>query len=64
MDDLLSNIERFRAAHNLTERQFGKLVLNDHHFVDQLRQGRDLRMSTVERVRSFMANYSPEKLAS
>lgn len=64
MDELLTSIENFRNKHGLSEWQFGEMVLNDRHFIRQLRIGRDLRMSTVERVKSFMAGYAPTKIAS
>jgi hypothetical protein len=64
MDELLTSIEKFRTEHGLSEWQFGEMVLNDRHFIRQLRVGRDLRMSTVERVKSFMASYTPTKIAS
>lgn len=52
---LLSEIEKFCTKHGLSERQFGTLALNDKNFIPQLREGRDLRLSTVERVRCFMS---------
>lgn len=57
--DLITEIEAFCTEHELTEGQFGVGALNDKNFVPQLREGRDLRLSTVERVRNWMANYSP-----
>lgn len=57
--DLLNQIEAFRAKHGLSDWQFGELAINDKHFVRQLRAGRDVRMSTVKRVQSFMASYTP-----
>ena len=54
-------------AHQLSEWQFGEQAVNDRHFVRQLRAGRDLRMSTVERVRRFMTEFnsptSPQEAA-
>lgn len=64
MDTLLSDIEKFTANNGLSEWQFGELALNDRHFIRQLRDGRDLRMSTVERVKCFMATYRPSKQAT
>lgn len=54
MDNLIRQIEAFCADHDLTEGQFGLQVLNDKNFVKQLRQGRDIRLSTAEKVRAFM----------
>lgn len=61
MDTLLTDIEKFAAKNGLSEWQFGELALNDRHFIRQLREGRDLRMSTVERVKVFMRSYRPAK---
>lgn len=56
MPDLIQQIEEFMEAHQLSEWQFGEQAVNDRHFVRQLRAGRDLRMSTVAKVRQFMAD--------
>lgn len=42
----------------MSETAFGTNALNDPPFVLQLRRGRDPKMSTVERVRAFMAKHS------
>ncbi|WP_072378768.1 hypothetical protein [Novosphingobium sp. NDB2Meth1] len=67
MPDLIQQIEEFMDAHQLSEWQFGEQAVNDRHFVRQLRAGRDLRMSTVERVRRFMTEFnsptSPQEAA-
>ena len=60
MDTLLADIEEFLAEHELSEWQFGDLALNDRHFVRQLRDEREPRRKTVDRVRQFMAEY-PER---
>lgn len=52
---LLAEIEKFCAEAGLSESQFGTLALNDKNFIPQLREGRDVRLSTVERVRAFIA---------
>lgn len=61
--DLITEIEAFCTEHDLTEGQFGLGALNDKNFVIDLRNGRDLRMSTLERVRNWMAEYVREKAA-
>lgn len=63
MPTLLQEIETFCETHDLKEGVFGILALNDKNFVGQLRDGRDMRLSTVERVRRFMATYRPEPQA-
>ena len=64
METLIAQIESFMAAHGLSEWQFGEQAINDRHFVRQLREGRDLRMSTVSRVSAFMAEYVPTPKAA
>jgi hypothetical protein len=57
MDELLKAIEAFCRDNGISETRFGELALNDKPFVSQLRAGRDVRMSTVDRVCDFMARY-------
>lgn len=64
MSSLLEDIEAFCAARELSEAQFGLLALNDKNFVPQLRDGRDIRFSTAERVRQFIVTYRPESAAA
>jgi hypothetical protein len=59
MTSLLEEIEKFIAAHSLSESAFGELALKDRHFIRQLRLDREPRRATVERVRSFMVTYRP-----
>jgi hypothetical protein len=61
--DLINKIEAFCTEHGLSDGQFGILALNDKNFVPQLREGRDVRLSTLERVQGFMAAYRPEQAA-
>lgn len=62
--DLINDIEAFCEAQGLTESQFGILALNDKNFVPQFRAGRDVRLSTVEKVRQFMLTYRPPQDAA
>lgn len=57
MSDLLSEIELFCRENGISERQFGAQVMNDGKLVAQLRAGRDIRVSTVTRIREWMAAY-------
>ena len=63
MDDLLSEIEDFCRLRSLSETRFGELVLRDKPFVSQLRQGRDLRASTADKLRQFMREYGAKPAA-
>lgn len=60
MSNLLTDIETFCAAQGMAESQFGLLALNDKNFVPDLRDGRDIRFSTAERVRQFIVSYRSE----
>lgn len=58
--DIVAEIEAFVAKHEeLSDSLFGDLAVNDRHLVRDLRAGRDLRMSTVGKIRAFMATYRP-----
>jgi hypothetical protein len=57
MEPLLLEIEAFCKANGLSETRFGELALGDKPFISQLRAGRDLRVSTVEKIRAFMSEY-------
>lgn len=64
MTTLIQQIEKFLAEQGISERQFGELAMNDSHFLRQLRTGRDIRMSTVEKVQQFMLSYAAEAEAA
>jgi len=51
---LLSEIEAYRARTGVTETRFGRAVLNDGHFVRRLREGGNITLRTVERVRAYL----------
>lgn len=57
MQELLVQIEAFCRRHDMAETRFGELAMNDKPFVSQLKGGRDLRGSTAEKLRQFMADY-------
>ena len=57
MPSLVEEIAAFIGAHDLTERKFGELALNDKNFVSDVRAGRSPSLNTVERLRLFMATY-------
>ena len=59
MSELIKEIEAFCAKHSLSGRRFGELAVKDGAFWFKLNKGRDLRMSTVSRVREFMKEYRP-----
>lgn len=57
---LADAIDAFIERHQMSPITFGRKAMNDPHFVRDVKAGRDLKLSTVEKVRSFMADYVPE----
>ena len=47
-------IEAFLAETKMSATAFGRDALNDPPFVAQLRRGRNVTLSTVEKCRAFM----------
>jgi hypothetical protein len=54
MAELLGEIETFVAAHEMSETAFGKEAASDPNFIKDLRNGREIRWKTEQRVRSYM----------
>ncbi len=57
---LLQEIEAFLEAQSMSATAFGTKALNDPPFVQQLRNGRDVKMSTVEKARAFMRDFEAD----
>ena len=57
---LLQEIEAFLKATGMSATAFGIKALNDPPFVQQLRDGRDPKLSTAERCRAFMRENAVE----
>ena len=53
---LVDAIDAFIEAHQMSPITFGRKAMNDPHFVRDVKAGRDLKLSTVDKVRSFMAD--------
>jgi len=51
---LLCEIDTYRQRAGMAATRFGRLALNDGHFVRRLREGGNVTLRTVERVRAFM----------
>jgi hypothetical protein len=51
---LLHRIESFLAQTGMAPTTFGKLTVNDGHLVKAMREGRDLRGSTFNRLVNFI----------
>jgi len=52
---ILSRIEAFIAAQDLSEREFGIKSVNDPKFVRRLRAGFGVTLRSIERAEAFMA---------
>jgi hypothetical protein len=52
--NLLREVEKFLRRNDTTPTRFGRDVVGDPRFVLDLRNGRDPRPATVERVRAYM----------
>lgn len=57
--DLLDEIEVFLARQSMPSTTFGRMAMNDPHFVRDIRGDRCLRPESVEKVRGFIEAYSP-----
>lgn len=60
LERLNTDVEAFLKRHNMKAYLLGKYAINDPMFVNTMREGRDFRLSTVEKVYSFMADYESE----
>lgn len=56
-------IESFLAHFSMSPVTFGRLAMNDPHFVNQFRNGRRVWPETEAKVRRFMAEYQPSQQA-
>jgi hypothetical protein len=52
---LIAEIEAFRARTGMSVTAFGTLALNDPGFISDLNKGRTPSLSTMDKVRAFMA---------
>lgn len=65
--DLLIEIEAFLAARRgqpdaMAETTFGRLAVNDGKFVRRLRDGCNMTLATIDRVRKFMRSQQGKPL--
>lgn len=51
---LLDQIERYLSETRVSPTRFGRMTVGDPRFVHDLRSGREPRLATRERVRSFL----------
>ncbi len=58
---LIEEIEAFLTEASMSATAFGSQALNDPPFVQQLRDGRDIKMSTADKCRAFMRDWRTER---
>lgn len=51
---LLHQIENYCARHGIEETTFGLRAVNDGKFVNRLRSGKTIQLSTYEKVTAFL----------
>lgn len=56
-DPILSDIEAFLAGTGMAASRFGMLALGDPRFVRDLRDGREVKRATRERLVGFMREW-------
>lgn len=58
--ELIAHIEAFLAMADMRPTTFGRLAAKDQNLISQLKDGRELRRKTRERVLSFIGSHSIE----
>jgi hypothetical protein len=53
--ELITDIDAFLAERDMNQTDFGKRSIGDPNLYRKLKAGRDLRISTLDRIRVFMA---------
>lgn len=63
--EFLKEIQAFLKAQGMSPSTFGLKAMRDKSFVsDVMIEGRDVKTSTIEKVRKFMRDYERAKAAS
>lgn len=60
LDQFKADIEAFLKRSGMAHTTFGAKAVGNAMFVQKLREGADPKISTAERVREFMENFSRE----
>jgi hypothetical protein len=60
-DELLAEIEAFLIKHDIRASYFGRDIVGDFSLVSRLRRGGDVRLETVDKIRTYMAAYNKTK---
>ena len=53
-DDFLKDVDRYIASHDISAREFSVQATGDAGFVSRLRNGANITLKTMEKVRDFM----------
>lgn len=61
---LIDTVKDFLAAHGMAPTTFGRLAMNDPHFVRDLESGRRMFAETEAKARNFMEAYQPQQAAA
>lgn len=56
--EILGEIEQFLERHAMSAARFGTEAMGNPSFVMRLRRGVDIKSSTIDRARDFMASYN------
>jgi len=56
-EELVNEIEQYCRRHGTAETTFGRMAVNDGKFVGRLREGGNVTLKTIERVRRFMREH-------
>ena len=57
-DPVLPEVERFLEASQMTPTVFGRQALGDPNLVRDLREGRECKRATRQRIRTFMQSFA------
>lgn len=55
IEEFISEIDKYLAKHEMNPTDFGRSFANDPSFVFRLKEGREPRISTMDRVRKKMS---------
>ena len=56
-DDLLRELDDFMTRHGFSDSTFGLRATGDGHLIKRIRDGRDIRRSTIVKVKRFVARH-------
>ena len=60
-EKLIEEIDTILRLTGMKPTRLGTLALNDPSILQRLREGKDVRLSTADRLREFMKDYRPGK---